>query len=261
MAAIETNPFTTTHTSLINMSTGQRAQQEVEDHLVNVKQLGIKALSASLSGDQTKTSIVKLKTFHTQNAKTKNTKQQPTAPGKSDEVVALLRMTQIIASGGEVDIVDFIGNHECSKIPQSLFNGDGTMRSAGAKANLVKTLKEETKVVSSPCLPKEHRKTAVVVDAMYAIRRWTFQKEEPFGSIATRYRNNLIQDVPAGTIIIHFCCDRYNPKSSKSSAQQHRYAGRTALPIVGFDAALSWWRLQGGNQERPVNARLGHKHI
>ena len=261
MAAIETNPFTTTHTSLINMSTGQRAQQEVEDHLVNVKQLGIKALSASLSGDQTKTSIVKLKTFHTQNAKTKNTKQQPTAPGKSDEVVALLRMTQTIASGGEIDIVDFIGNHECSKIPQSLFNGDGTMRSAGAKANLVKTLKEETKVVSSPCLPKEHRKTAVVVDAMYAIRRWTFHKEEPFGSIATRYRNNLIQDVPAGTIIIHFCCDRYNPKSSKSSAQQQRYAGRTALPIVGFDAALSWWRLQGGNQERPVNAWLGHKRV
>ena len=63
MAAIETNPFTTAHTSVINISTGQRAQQEVEDHLVNVKQLGIKALSASLSGDQTKTSIVKLKIF------------------------------------------------------------------------------------------------------------------------------------------------------------------------------------------------------
>ena len=110
MAATETNPFTTTHTSLINISTGQRAQQEVEDHLINVKQLGIKALlSASLSGDQTKPSIVKLKTFHTQNTKTKNTKQQPTAPGKSDEVVALLRMTQIIASGGEVNIVYFIG--------------------------------------------------------------------------------------------------------------------------------------------------------
>ena len=98
----------------------------------------------------------------------------------------------------------------------------------------------------------------------------------------TRYRKNLIQDVHAGTIIIHFCCDRYNPKSPKSSAQQHRYAGsrsarlfevneqyrapdpheffslaankaellnfllgdmeqrRTALPNVGFDAALSW---------------------
>ena len=225
MAAIETNPFTTTHTSLINISTVQRAQQEVEDHLINVKQLGIKALCASLSGDQTKTSIVKLKTFHTHNAKTKNTNEQPTAPGKSDEVVALLRMTQIIASGGEVDIVDFIGNHECSKIPQSLFNGDGSMMYAGAKANLVKTLKEETNVVSSPCLQNEHRKTAVVVDAMHAIRRWTFHKEEPFGSIATRYRKNLIQDVPAGTSIIHFCSDRYNPKRPKSSAQEHMYAG------------------------------------
>ena len=165
-------------------------------------------LSASLSGDQAKPSIVKLKTFHTQNNKTKNTTEQPTALGKSKEMVALLRMTQIIASGGEVDIVDFIGNHECSKIPQSLFSGDETMRSAGAKANLFKTLKEDTKVVSSPCLPKEHRKTAVVVDAMYPIPRWSFHKEEPFGSIGTRFRKNLIKDLPAGSSIIHFCCDR-----------------------------------------------------
>jgi len=176
--------------------------------VINVKQLDIKALSASLSGDQAKPSIVKLKTFHTHNNKTKNTTEQPTALGKSKEMVALLRMTQIIASGGEVDIVDFIGNHECSKIPQSLFSGDETMRSAGAKANLFKTLKEDTKVVSSPCLPKEHRKTAVVVDAMYPIRRWSFHKEEPFGSIGTRYRKNLIKDLPAGSSIIHFCCDR-----------------------------------------------------
>ena len=42
-------------------------------------------------------------------------------------------MTQIVASGGEVDIVNFIGNHECSKTPPSLFNEDGKMRAAGTK--------------------------------------------------------------------------------------------------------------------------------
>ena len=31
-------------------------------------------------------------------------------------------MTQIVASGGEVDIVNFIGNHERIKTPPSLFN-------------------------------------------------------------------------------------------------------------------------------------------
>ena len=37
IAAIETNPFMTTHISLINISIGQRVQQEVEDHVINVK--------------------------------------------------------------------------------------------------------------------------------------------------------------------------------------------------------------------------------
>ena len=42
MAAVEANLFTTTHSSIISISTGQRAVQQVEDHLTNVKELGIK---------------------------------------------------------------------------------------------------------------------------------------------------------------------------------------------------------------------------
>jgi len=38
------------------------------------------------------------------------------ATGKSDEVAALLRITQINASGADVDVVNFIGKHECSKV-------------------------------------------------------------------------------------------------------------------------------------------------
>ena len=51
---------------------------------------------------------------------------QPADPGKSDEVAAILRMTQIVASGDEVDIENFIGNHECSNTPPSLFNENTT---------------------------------------------------------------------------------------------------------------------------------------
>ena len=80
-------------------------------------------------------------------------------------------MTQIIASGGEVDIVNFIGNHECINTPPSLFNEDGTTSAAGTKANLVKVLREETVVSAVPNLPQHNLKTAVVVDAMYAFRR------------------------------------------------------------------------------------------
>ena len=60
---------------------------------------------------------MKLKTFHTETAQAKKSKPQSAGPGKSDEVTALLRITQIAASGGEVDIVNFIGKHECSKRP------------------------------------------------------------------------------------------------------------------------------------------------
>ena len=169
----------------------------------------LKALCESLSNDQKKTSIMKLNTFHTQNTKSKKCKGKTSAPGKSNEITALMRMTQIIASGAELNIVDFIGNHECSDFPPSLFQEDGRIRT-GTKANLVKVLKEETKVACVPDLPIEHRKTAVVVDAMYAIRHWSFLKGETFGTIAERYHRLLLNDVPAGTEIIHFCCDRYS---------------------------------------------------
>ena len=56
------------------------------------------------------------------------------------------------ASGGDVDVVNFIGKHECSKVPPSLFNEDGTMRAAGTKSSLVKILKEETEVTTSDLL-------------------------------------------------------------------------------------------------------------
>lgn len=117
-------------------------------------------------------------------------------------------MTQIIVSGGQLYIFDFIGKHECSNSPPSLFKEDGSMRS-GTNASLVKVLKEETKVTCVSDLPQDDNKTAVVVDAMCAIRRWSFHKGETFEAIAERYTNLLLKDVPVGTEIIHFCCDRY----------------------------------------------------
>jgi len=45
---------------------------------------------------------------------------------------------------------------------------DGSMRSAGTKSTLVKSLKEETKVKTTTHLPLEPRKTAVIIDAMFA---------------------------------------------------------------------------------------------
>lgn len=58
---------------------------------------------------------------------------------------------------------------------------------------------------------------------MCAIRHWSFQKGELFGTIAERYKSLLLKDVPACTQIIHFCCDRYSGPSLKSAEQVKRY--------------------------------------
>ena len=88
-------------------------------------------------------------------------------------------MTQMVAIGGEVGKVNLIGNHECSNTPPSLFNEDETMRAAGTNASPVKVLREERGVRAVPNLPQQNLKTAVVVDAMYAVRRWFFHKMKP----------------------------------------------------------------------------------
>ena len=138
------------------------------------------------------------------------------------EVEALMRMTQIMASGGEVDVIKFIGEHECANKPPSLFDKNGEMRAPRTKANLVRVLKEDTQVTPETELPQTNLKTCLIIDGMHAIRKWSFQKEEPFPAVSTRYRNSMLDDVPSGTGEVHFCCDRYDSKSLKSAERHHR---------------------------------------
>ena len=63
-------------------------------------------------------------------------------------------MTQMGVSGGEVDIVNLIRNHECSKTPPSFFNEDVTMRAGGTHDSPVNPLREDTCVSDVPNLPK-----------------------------------------------------------------------------------------------------------
>ena len=97
------------------------------------------------------------------------------------------------------------------------------MRAAGTKASLVNVMREETCVTAVPNLPHQNLKTAVVVDAIYAVCRWSFLKDETFGAIARLYRNHLPTDIPNGTDSMHFSRDRYNHLSLKSLEQQHMY--------------------------------------
>ncbi len=99
MAAMGSNQFASKSTTLIHIATGQHAEPKVIENLINTREIGMKVLSDSIDSDNGITAKVKLQTFHTQNAKPTKTKGQTAPLGKSDEVVTLLRMTQIIASG------------------------------------------------------------------------------------------------------------------------------------------------------------------
>lgn len=74
MAALETKRFIAATPSLINISPGQYVDTTVKDNLISMNELGLMALSESLSSDQKKTSIVKLNTFQTQNKKPKKSR-------------------------------------------------------------------------------------------------------------------------------------------------------------------------------------------
>ena len=221
MAAVETNPFATLTSSLINISTGQCADSAVEDDLKGLKELGLKALQATISGDPKKKRVVKLNTFHTQNQKQNKSQQKAKKTENNDEISTLRRLTQIHASGEEMELSDFIGKHECSDYPPSLFQEDGSMRS-GTKSSLLKVLKEETGISPHQNLPEDDESTAVVVDAMGSIRRWSFHKGESYGAIAERYFHQLMSEIPRYTCSIHFCCDRYSSDSLKALERDQR---------------------------------------
>ena len=65
MASVEYNPFTTSPKTVINIATGQNVDSEVEQNLINIKDIFHKALTKSITDPGPKTKIVHLKTFKT----------------------------------------------------------------------------------------------------------------------------------------------------------------------------------------------------
>ena len=112
--------------------------------------------------------------------------------------------------------------HECTENPPALFDPNGLLR-RGVKSTLVKVILEETQIDTSKCLPDDEKSTAVVVDAMHMVRKWSFLSNENFDDVQARYRRNLCLDTPVGTGSVHFICDRYDCEPSlKAMERQHR---------------------------------------
>ena len=114
---MNTSTVETTQLNVINMPTGHCAENDVKDNLINVKEMGLRELSDPTADDQNRCPTEDL-----QNASWAKSRHQLAGPDKTAEVAALLRMTQIGSSGGEGDMVNLIGHHECSKTTPSVFN-------------------------------------------------------------------------------------------------------------------------------------------
>ena len=184
---------------LINISNGKCASPAVTKDLIDVKKVGSTAMKNTIESNSSKTSVTKLHTFHSQNKKkSKGLSKKTILTGRSEEVTALLRITQVIASGAAVDIKQCIGEHECHKVPPSLFEENGSMRS-GNKASIVKALKERTGITESLTLPDGEYKTAVIIDAMHKIRKLSFEKDETFEEMNTRYKSSITNSGPTET--------------------------------------------------------------
>ena len=61
-AAMKMNHFTVETTNLINMLTGNSADNDVKDKIINVKELGLQALSDSIADDHNRCPTEDLKT-------------------------------------------------------------------------------------------------------------------------------------------------------------------------------------------------------
>ena len=64
------------------------------------------------------------------------------------------------------------------------------MRSTGNKSSQVNALETDTNVQpleEIPQIPSTEMSTSVIVDAMFSIRKWSFEKDTPFLNIANRY--------------------------------------------------------------------------
>lgn len=164
MASIEVNNFLGGSDKLLNLATGELATYTAQHGLTHIKNIETEVLNKIMASSQKNATTVHLNTFQTQgNAKVSTNK--PIIPGRTDEVTTLLRLTQDLASGGTIDVIQYIGNHEFSRTPPALFEESKAMRSTSG-ATLVHARKQETRVDSIPELPQTGTCRAFIVDVM-----------------------------------------------------------------------------------------------
>ena len=87
---------------------------------------------------------------------------------------------------------------------------------------------DDSKVKSMTELPEQSTNTAVIIDAMYVIHRWSFTPGETFQDVANRYLQTILHNIPLDTTSVHFCCDRYDHSPSLKAMERARH-GKQSL--------------------------------
>lgn len=84
-------------------------------------------------------------------------------------------------------------------------------------------LLDEADVCGLQCLPYvDDKVSAVVIDAMHVVHRWSFRPGETFKDVESRYLHHILSDVPPNTESVHFCCDRYDHVPSLKCIERER---------------------------------------
>ena len=227
------NPFMNPPDQLISISTGMHASLETQNDLTCVKQIGENALQECLEQEGDKLSV-KLHTFDTSQSKRKSS---VTSHSSTPEINLLQRVSQVIVGGGEVDLHELVGKHECANMPPALFDSNGSLRH-GNKSSLVKILMDEAGVCSSSDIPADEKDTILIVDAMHVIHKWSFHPGETFQDVQRRYLRNIMINVPPNTSSIHICCDRYDHSPSLKSLERKRRKKPTMKKLYDIQSHL-----------------------
>ena len=80
--------------------------------------------------------------------------------------------------------------------------------------------------------------TAVIVDGMHVIQRWSFLPGERFSDVEKRFRNNMFWQLPSNTTSLHFCVDRYDHQPSLKSIDRYRRYGKKTCKLYDVNDNL-----------------------
>lgn len=233
------NPFTSSHTELLSLSSGAIADEETKMQLLNSEQTGESRLKDFLEQRVAGTEeeffatvkSCRLKTFASMSAKARAKKTGSDRVLKSDR--ALFVKLLLVAKERDIDLKDILC-YSLSEIPGSLANADGTGIAKTVKSTLLKHLEELTPTSQVTTKPDS---CALVIDAMALIQSFPHSKlPETYGQLSLAIFRRLTQlATQFGATRVDIVGDRYDNISIKNVERDRRNSTAQEIKIYSAE--------------------------